>query len=113
MKREVKHQTEQRMLSQAAEEHAIPLVIGLEIHRVRMLVQTCASIPELHDLRWAPIGDLLPQPSGKSVVGPFPWFTKLAQHVLLERSVPVYDSCLIFAEAFARIRGGASALAPR
>ena len=42
-----------------------------------MLVQICASIPELHDLRWAPIGDLLPKPSGKSAVGPFPGLRNL------------------------------------
>ena len=76
-KREVMHQTKQRMLSQAADEHAIPFVIGLEIHRVRMLVQTCASIPELHDLRWAPIGDLLPQPSVKSATVQFPGLRSL------------------------------------
>ena len=49
--REHMHQTKQRMLSQAAEEHACPIVVGLEIHRARMLLETCASTPELHDLR--------------------------------------------------------------
>ena len=59
-------------LSQVSREHAVPLSVSLEQNRFHHLVRECAGIPELHDLRWDPVSDIVPQPYGRSANGPFP-----------------------------------------
>ena len=89
-KEEVKHaeehftrQADRLMLSQAAEEHAVPLAVSLEINRVHMCALECATIPELHGLRWAHVSDILPRPYGKSACGPFPGLRNLGNTCFL------------------------------
>ena len=59
-------------LSQASQEHAVPLAASLEMNRIQHLVRECAEIPQLHGLRWGRVADIMPQPYRNNAQGQFP-----------------------------------------
>ena len=70
-------------LSQASEEHAVPLAASLEMNRIQHLVRECAEIPQLHGLRWGRVADIMPQPYRNNAQGQFPGLRNLGNTCFL------------------------------
>ena len=70
-------------LSQASQEHAVPLAASLEMNRIQHLVRECAEIPQLHGLRWSRVADIMPQPYRNNAQGQFPGLRNLGNTCFL------------------------------